>query len=376
VTRQGQPPLAICHFHPCLTGSGGDRVSEAELRYCIGQGHRGSYLLAYEPCGYEPAFDALGCARHVMNGRDLSVRECGQSGEELFPAALSFLRSQGANLLHCHNAAIVPQAVLLARSANIPLVITAHIMGDKWERWRWSHKPRRRRQFRLIRQGFESAAAVLAVSRTVAEHAQRVLELSGTNLQVMQPSVNEVFFDQSAPVGMDFDVAITGRPTKSKGVPFIGRTLERLLTVRPNIRIVWVGASGDEELVRASVRRPELRTAIHFLGPLTPSQVCCVLRRSRVLFHPTRREGCALVVSEAALCGSRLVLSDIPVLRELYDLPGTWFFHPNRPADAVRALLAAVEEPGGRRSPDQLRLPNEAEHGEAVLEVYRRALTG
>ncbi|AIE87032.1 glycosyltransferase family 4 protein [Fimbriimonas ginsengisoli] len=360
----GGQPLSVAHYHPCLTGSGGDRVSESELRYLAAHGHHTSFLVAYDPCGYE---DSVGAPWRAFHGHDLSPREARRSAEVVIPESVAFLREHRADLLHCHNITILPQALLLTRALDIPLFFTAHTWGERWTKWRWSYKPKRRLQFRMIREAIAESKGFFAVSPAVGEHMKQIFGGAASHVQYLPNPIHDAFFLPAESGGRDIDVAVVGRPVPMKNPKLIAEALARLRQTRPNARFAWIGATGEEEALGAV----SPSAGIEFLGVKSPEEVSTLLRRSKVLLHASLREGFGLSVAEAALCGCRLVLSDIPALRSGFGVPGAWFFPVDDSRRAATSLESALVEGAAVPGASGLGLVDGEGHGERLLSAYR-----
>jgi glycosyltransferase involved in cell wall biosynthesis len=366
--------LSVAHYHPCLTGSGGDRVSEAELRYLSSKGHRVSFLVAYDPCGYEPAFASLGAQWAAFRGHDVTVREARATAREVMPEAVRFLENQRADLLHCHNVSILPQALMLTRAVGIPLFATIHTRDEKWSKWRWSYKAKRRAQFRMIREALEESAGLFAVSRPAADHVRRLFGPAARHIEYLPNPIHDVFFDAPPAVARDYDVAVLGRPVAMKNPKLIGEAFAGLCSRRPAARMVWIGATGEEPAVRKAIRDRTLLRSIEFVGQQSPEEVRSLLYRSKALLLASLREGFGLAAAEAALCGCRLALSDIPALRAHFDIPGVWFFPVRDSRRALCALESALKEDAPVPDASTLGLMDERAHGERLLRAYEAGL--
>jgi glycosyltransferase involved in cell wall biosynthesis len=101
---------------------------------------------------------------------------------------------------------------------------------------------------------------------------------------------------------------------------------------RPEVRLTRVGgAFTAEQRVRA--RGLGVLDAIHVLPFVDRATLGAVYRRSALALLPSDREGFGLPIVEALACGTPMVASDIPVLREIgsgavtycaVDAPGPW----------------------------------------------------
>ncbi len=193
-----------------------------------------------------------------------------------------------------------------------PLVVTVHDGLDFHPEWRpsaiWSAYVRSIGAIAARR-----AAVVVTVSQAAAADVVRFFRISPDRLEVVWNGAQATFRDQSeCPV--DGLVArsyalVVGSPARYKN---LGAAVEAIETVRrryPSIQLVIVGP-GLELLRRGSdwLFTPGL-VSDEGLGWLYQNAaVCCV---------PSFHEGFGLPVLEALICGTPVVASDIPALREV-----------------------------------------------------------
>jgi glycosyltransferase involved in cell wall biosynthesis len=111
-----------------------------------------------------------------------------------------------------------------------------------------------------------------------------------------------------------------------------------------------------------------------FLGVLPRGEQLALVRAAGAVIQPSRFEGRGAIAEEATLLGTPLLLSDLPVHRELR-VAGALFFD----VDDAEALAALLESLPPRRAPrparevarESLRLTRE--YGESLLEACKRA---
>ncbi|MCG9891860.1 MAG: glycosyltransferase family 4 protein [Thermosynechococcaceae cyanobacterium MS004] len=95
--------------------------------------------------------------------------------------------------------------------------------------------------------------------------------------------------------------------------------LEVFATLRqayPNLSLVKV--SGDWSVAQQTqIAQLDLHKSIHHFHGLERSQIAALYRQASVVLQPSEAEGFGLPIIEALACGSTVVASDIPVLREV-----------------------------------------------------------
>jgi len=145
----------------------------------------------------------------------------------------------------------------------------------------------------------------------------------------------------------------------------------------PGVRLVLAGAPlpGDPEgpaleaRLRARARRPDLAGRVELRGAVPDP--AAVLSEADALLHPAEREAFGLAVAEAMAAGLPVAAARAGALPELVGDTGA-LFTPADAADAVRALHAALADPGLG--------PRARRRAEATLDVrttrarYRSAL--
>ena len=140
---------------------------------------------------------------------------------------------------------------------------------------------------------------------------------------------------------------------KGNSVIFVGnikahKGLRTLLEAFPAFRaktgavLVIVGSAGNFRTRDEETRRllEEGSDGIEFTGHVSDERLLVLLASARLLVQPSLYEGFGIPPLEALCCGTRAVISDIPVFREIYaDFPVRFF----RAGDA-KNLEARMEE--------------------------------
>lgn len=101
-----------------------------------------------------------------------------------------------------------------------------------------------------------------------------------------------------------------------KRVDFLLDLFAALRAARPALRLVKVG--GDwTDAHRDLIRRHRLEAALLHVTDIPRSALACLYRRAELALLPSEAEGFGLPVLEALACGTRVLASDLPVLREV-----------------------------------------------------------
>jgi glycosyltransferase involved in cell wall biosynthesis len=136
--------------------------------------------------------------------------------------------------------------------------------------------------------------------------------------------------------------AYLGRLKRYKGVDIVIRAFARVQ--RPDARLDIVGSGDfrpDLERLAASL---DLSARVRFLGFVTEAEKRTVLRRAWALAFASPKEGWGLTNLEAAACGTPVVASNSPGIRESVRDGDTGFLVPHGDIEAFAAKLSRFAE--------------------------------
>jgi glycosyltransferase involved in cell wall biosynthesis len=96
----------------------------------------------------------------------------------------------------------------------------------------------------------------------------------------------------------------------------------RLLPDQPSWHLALAGQGADEARLRQLADELKVSDRLHLLGEITPRQMAEFLAALDVFVFPTQAETFGLAAVEAANAGVPLVVTDLPVLREVLSFEG------------------------------------------------------
>lgn len=139
-----------------------------------------------------------------------------------------------------------------------------------------------------------------------------------------------------------FDVAVVGhlRAVKDPALPM---RVARALPGQSRIRVLHAGQGLEPGWARAARATERATNRYRWLGGLAGATARALIRRSRVLLHPSKEEGGATVIVEALQSGTAVIASGCEGNAGLLgpDHPGLF---PVGDADAAAALLLRAED--------------------------------
>jgi teichuronic acid biosynthesis glycosyltransferase TuaC len=224
-------------------------------------------------------------------------------------------------------------AVLLGRALGRPVVVTArgsdlNIIADY-------ALPRR-----MIRWAARRAAAVITVSAALKE---RLVALGGLaeQIEVLRNGVDLALFRPNGE-------PVVGRPVLlavGNLVPLKGhRLLVEALPLLPDCELVIAGDGPERGNLEKLAAQLGVADRLRLLGRVPQQELPALYSAARLLVLPSSHEGWPNVLLEAMACGTPVVASDIPGIREIVQDPVAGRLlserNPRALADAVTALLA------------------------------------
>jgi D-inositol-3-phosphate glycosyltransferase len=196
------------------------------------------------------------------------------------------------------------------------------------------------------------ADAVVALSRVEADFQQRSYPLAGAIHTVIPNGVDAANYAyarcNAAGKGQRWRLLYVGQLTAPKSVDML---LRALLQVRQPVDLELVYHNSVLEIpLRELSDELGLSGRVRFLGPKTPQELAAIYKRADVLLLPSAGEALPSVVTEAMLCGTPVVATDVGGVREQLGEYGLCV-SPNRAdkmADAISFMLEHYDEFAGR----------------------------
>ena len=152
-------------------------------------------------------------------------------------------------------------------------------------------------------------------------------------------------------------------------------TLVRAVAALPDHELHLMSRIGRDERARLTRLAPQARLVFH--DGVSDAEYAEVLSGATALVHASRAEGFGIPLVEAMRLGTPVVVSDIPIFREIGD-GAALYFDPGNPESLVAALWA-LERDGEweRRSAASVAVAeryNWASSAEQLLELMRRTV--
>jgi glycosyltransferase involved in cell wall biosynthesis len=219
---------------------------------------------------------------------------------------------------------------------------------------------------RRVLSGMRKAARVTSVSRATDEELRRYALVRSDRLAVVYNGVHPAYSPTCDPDADRWLAGIVGDPGHGRiDLLHVGSTIPRkridlLLQIFAAVRMQCSGVrllkAGGEFTAdqRELLRSLRIERDVVTLPLMSPAQLAAVYRRASVVLVPSEREGFGLPVVEAMACGTPVVATDLPVLREIGEMAGV--YRPLGDIASWRDAVLDVVREGGDHAARALRL--------------------
>lgn len=296
----------------------------------------------------------------------------------LAPAVYGVIRHGRWDLMHLqsYHTLVAPLAMLAARAAGLPYVVTFHPGGHSSLLRNRLRGP----QQRLLRPLLAHAERLIAVAKFELEHFRRVLDLpveqfvhipNGSDLAGRLPSQPE----QASPSGQSGPLIVSmGRLERYKGHHRVLAALPHVLAQEPGARLWIAGAGPEEDALRRQAEKLGVaeQVEIRAVPPSERSTLAAQLSRASLVALLSDYETHPIAAIEALALGRPLLVADSSGLAELAQQGLAQAVPLDSPPQAVaNAALDLLHNPPPPRTLD---LPTWDTCTEQLLELYQEVV--
>ncbi len=192
--------------------------------------------------------------------------------------------------------------------------------------------------------------AIFTVSNFSAERIRTKLKVKNKPIIVTYNSVpiSIINNNELSPVEKENFILFVGNIKKHKGLSTL---LDALVLVRSkglNIKLAIVGnsgnfRSGDEETIRKIDNITD--DSILFTGKISDIELQTYYKKAKLLIQPSLYEGFGMPPMEALYSGTNVIISNIPVFKEIYGKLPVTFFKVEDADDLASKIIEMIDKP-------------------------------
>ena len=155
---------------------------------------------------------------------------------------------------------------------------------------------------------------------TVSESSKYDIEklgLGGSGIEVAYPGVDLSNLTPNFEAkSLTPTILYFGRLKYYKSVDILIKAFKKVIEKIPEARLIIAGSGEEETNLKELVKRLKLEAKVEFKGRVTDNEKMKLLQESWVLVNPSFMEGWGITTIEANACGTPVIASDVPGLRD------------------------------------------------------------
>lgn len=163
------------------------------------------------------------------------------------------------------------------------------------------------------------------------------------DLATVYLAVNHSLFRRTGVAKSDTPlIGCFGRLKRYKGVDIILRSLPSVLKQVPNLKVIVVGEGDDRPRLERLATALKLEQAVTFTGYLPEREMVELLQKVWFNIAASIKEGWGLITTEANACGTPVIASNVPGLRDSVRDGKTGLLYPYGDVDALTASIVRL----------------------------------
>ncbi|MFZ6015888.1 MAG: glycosyltransferase family 4 protein [Patescibacteria group bacterium] len=194
----------------------------------------------------------------------------------------------------------------------------------------------------IMRRMNKYSKVYIAISNEVSTYMQKSLKIRSRQVKLIPNGIriNEIKSRGNRSFHDVPKILFVGRLEPQKNPDVL---LKALAKVRQSWTCDIIGSGSMESYLRHLADDLNIVSRVNFLG--MQSGVGSIYANYDLLCFPSQYEGVGLVALEAAVAGLPMIVSDLPVMRELFNSQAAAFVKPGDPEDLAEAINKVLQNP-------------------------------
>jgi Glycosyltransferase len=225
------------------------------------------------------------------------------------------------------------------------VVITIHDLRPLTKFWDRNEIKRQIFIFYLKR-ALKHSTKIIAVSNTVADELRRNFKGIDKKIEVIYEFIDDKFTNQNQICHRIVDnpyVLFIGNRRKHKNISLLIKAFAMIKEKIPHYLVIAGGKDKEKDEVDILVEKLDIRERVIQLIQPSDEVIISLYKFADLFVFPSLFEGFGLPSLEAVSLGCPVILSDIPVLREIFGEAG-FYFNPYSEEDIARAILTVISD--------------------------------
>ncbi|TAN58786.1 glycosyltransferase [Patescibacteria group bacterium] len=144
-------------------------------------------------------------------------------------------------------------------------------------------------------------------------------------------------------------VLYLGRLKSYKSIDVLIRAFASVAAAMPSARLIIAGSGEEENYLKSLTRDLTLGSQIEFLGKVSEEDKISLLQKAWVFVNPSLMEGWGITTLEANACGTPVIASDVPGLRDSVNNPDAGYLVPYGKTEELSIKIIELLRDQGKR---------------------------
>ncbi len=195
-----------------------------------------------------------------------------------------------------------------------------------------------------LKRALKHSTKIITISNTVADELKKILKGRDKKIEVIYEFIDNKFTNQNKSCHRIVDdpyLLFVGNRRNHKNLSLLIRAFAIIKEKIPHYVVIAGGKEKEIDEVDLLVKSLNLQErVIHFIKP-SDEVIMSLYKFADLFVFPSLFEGFGLPPLEAVSLGCPVILSDIPILREIFGEAG-FYFNPYSEEDLAKAILKVI----------------------------------
>ena len=225
------------------------------------------------------------------------------------------------------------------------VVLTIHDLKPLTQFWDRNEIKRRIFSFYLKR-ALKYSTKIIIISNTVADELRKNFKGIDKKIEVIYEFVDDKFTNQNQICHRIVDnpyILFIGNRRKHKNLSLLIKAFTIIKEKIPHYLVIAAGKDKEKDEVDKLVENLNIQERVIQLIKPSDEVIVSLYKFADLFVFPSLFEGFGLPPLEAVSLGCPVILSDIPILREIFGEAGL-YFNPYSEEDLARAILTVISD--------------------------------
>ena len=167
------------------------------------------------------------------------------------------------------------------------------------------------------KKSYNNVKSIITVSKTIRETVKKLSKIK-KKISIAYPGVDKKYFNIDNSKATN-DIISIGNVIPRKGY---GNLIEAFKNITGDWRLFIIGDTsinqGYYQHLKDKIKKYKLESKVNFVGKIFEDEIITYISNSKIFVSSTRYEGFGMSIMECASAGLDIIITDLPVLREVF----------------------------------------------------------